>query len=234
MVRQGDAMIHYFGMPQPPLEERGLVVFDFDGTLADTKAKIVETATAVLTDFGLAPEELGDVGRLIGPPFPLAFSEVYGLSEQDAREVTRRYRERYAALGAAAWPAFPGIPELLGRLRTAGRLVAVASSKRQRVLERCIADEGLAGSFDLVRGKQADDATTKAETIGAVVSLLGRGPRDTVMVGDRSYDAKGALEAGVPCVGVTYGGTGDLAELAGAGATAVVDGVEELGRVLGA
>lgn len=227
-------MIRYFGMPQPPLEERTLVIFDFDGTLADTKAKIVETATEVLLGFGLAPDELGDVSRIIGPPFPAAFSQVYGLSEADAAEVTRRYRDIYATLGPGAWPPFPGIPELLRRLRAEGRRCAVASSKRQGVLERCLADGGLGESFDLVRGKQVDDAkTSKAETIAEAVRLAGSSPRDAVMVGDRSFDAKGALGAGVPCVGVTYGGTGDLAELAGAGAACVVDTVDELGRALG-
>lgn len=227
-------MIRYFGAPVPSLEERGLVVFDFDGTLADTKTKIVETATTVLTGFGVPPEELGDVSRIIGPPFPAAFSEVYGLSERDAAEVTRRYREIYATLGVAAWPPFPGVPELLVRLREAGKTCAVASSKRQAVLERCLEDGGIAGSFGVIRGKQVDDArTSKAETIGEVVRLAGVGLTDAVMVGDRSYDAKGALGAGVPCVGVTYGGTGDLAELAGAGAVCVVDTVDELGRALG-
>lgn len=227
-------MIRYFGMARPALEERSLVLFDFDGTVADTRAQIVRTATTVLLGFGLAEEELGDVGRIIGPPFPLAFQEVFGLSEADAREVTRRYRELYAALGPAAWPAFPGIADLLGRLREAGRAVAVASSKRQQVLERCLDDEGLRASFDLVRGKQSDDATTKAQTIREATGLLGRGPTDAVMVGDRLFDVRGALEAGLPCVGVTYGGTGDVAELAGAGAVAVVDTVAELGSVLGA
>lgn len=227
-------MIRYFGAPVPPVEERGLVVFDFDGTLADTRAKIVETATEVLLGYGLSKDELGDVGRIIGPPFPAAFSEVYGLSAEDAAEVTRRYRELYAALGAAAWPPFEGIPELLGRLHDAGRRCAVASSKRQAVLERCLADGGIAGSFDVVCGKQDDDASTsKAETISEVVRLAGVPATQAVMVGDRSYDARGALGAGVPCVGVTYGGTGDVEELAGAGAVCVVDTVNELGRALG-
>lgn len=226
-------MTHYYGMPHPGIEERRLVVFDFDGTLADTKTKIVETATEVLLGFGLSAEELGDVGRIIGPPFPSAFSEVYGLSEADAAEVTRRYRAIYATLGLAAWPAFDGIPGLLERLHDAGRLLAVASSKRQNVLERCIADEGTGELFDLIRGKQADDATTKAQVISEVIALMGLERTDAVMVGDRHYDVRGALEVGVPCIGVTYGGTGDEAELAGAGACAVVDTVDELGRVLG-
>lgn len=225
--------MHYYGMPDPGLEERRLVVFDFDGTLADTKPKIVETATEVLLGFGLAPEELGDVSRIIGPPFPSAFSEVYGLSREDAAEVTRRYRKIYAGLGVAAWPVFEGVPELLERLHDAGRLVAVASSKRQNVLDRCLADEGIGGLFDLVRGKQADDDTSKAQTIADVLSLMGCGATDAVMVGDRHHDVQGALAGGVPCVGVTYGDTGDEAELAGAGACVVVDTVEELGRALG-
>ena len=69
---------------------RRLVIFDFDGTVADTKPCIVETARRALLDFGMAEEDLGDLGRLVGPPFPYAYTLVYGLSEADAAEVTRR------------------------------------------------------------------------------------------------------------------------------------------------
>lgn len=211
---------------------RKLVIFDFDGTLADTKPKIVETATKVLLDFGLAKEDLGDVSRLIGPPFPFAFSQVYGLSEEDAREVTRRYRAIYTKSGPEAWPSFPGIPELLQRLHDAGKLAAVASSKRQAVLEKALSDEGVTDLFDCVCGKHMDDTTTKAQSIAEAMDHFGLGPTDSIMVGDRKYDVAGALSNGVPCIGVTWGGTGDYQELSEAGAACVVGSVGELGSLL--
>lgn len=217
----------------PDLACRELVMFDFDGTLANTKPWIVQTATKVLLDFGLEPEELGDVGRLVGPPFPEAFSLVYGLSSADAREVTRRYREIYAGLGAKAWPLFPHVRELLEGLHRQGRKVSAASSKRQNVLERCLRDNQALELFDLVAGKPTDDPVTKAQTIAWSLERLDVAADEAVMVGDRHFDIDGAVACGVAGIGVDYGDTGDRDELEQAGAVAVASSVDELARILG-
>ena len=87
--------------------ERDVDIFDFDGTIADTKASILSTATTVLSRWGFGERDLQRVGELIGPPFPQAFEWVFGLTAEDAVEVTRQYREIYNNLGIEAWPAFP-------------------------------------------------------------------------------------------------------------------------------
>ena len=214
------------------LTRKRVVMFDFDGTLADTKRAIVETATEVLLGFGVPERELGDVAQIIGPPFPEAFSEIYGLSMRDARTVTERYRKRYESLGPSAWPLFEGIAELLDDLRAAGKQVCVATSKRQHVLEQALRDNGVQDSFDVAFGKPSDIPFTKADTIASVLGLLRADAEDAVMVGDRRHDVEGAVACGVPCVGVTYGGTGDYEELSGAGASVVVDSVAQLAEVL--
>ncbi|MGN0075828.1 MAG: HAD family hydrolase [Parafannyhessea sp.] len=211
---------------------RRVVVFDFDGTIADSMPSIVATATRVLTDWGLPKERLADVPKLVGPPFPQAFTMVFGLSDSDAREVTRRYREAYEKIGAAAWPAFPGMAGLLDELRAAGRTLAVASSKRTRLLRRGLTDQGLIGRFEFALGKDSDAPQTKAQTLAKVLDTLGVGPDDAVMVGDRFYDVDAATACGMPCVGVTYGHTAPRSELERAGACAVAQSVGELGRVL--
>ena len=214
------------------LTRRHVVMFDFDGTLADTKRAIVDTATEVLVGFGLPESELGDVSRIIGPPFPEAFSEIYGLSWSDARTVTDRYRQRYESLGPSAWPLFDGIKELLDELHAEGKKVCVATSKRQHVLEQALRDDGVADAFDIAFGKPSDIPFTKADTVASVLELLHADADDAVMVGDRLHDVEGAKACGVPCVGVTYGGTGDFEELSSAGACVVVDTVAQLAEVL--
>lgn len=211
---------------------RGLVIFDFDGTLADTVAGICSTARTVLLSHGVPEAELERVPLIIGPPFPQAFSLVFGLSEKEAAQVTAEYRAIYQGLGLAGWPLYPGVRELLEDLRAAGRRLAVASSKRDPLVARAVADNGVAGLFDVCRGKLSDDETSKAQTIAAVIDELGLTPADAVMVGDRHHDVDAAAEVGVPCVGVTYGGTAAEGELEGAGACAVASSVDELRRVL--
>ena len=214
------------------LSQRTIVLFDFDGTVADTKQAIIDTATQVLLAHGIPKDELGDVSRLIGPPFPEAFSQIYGLSAHEAAMVTEHYRLIYAGLGLSAWPLFEGVSDLVRDLRNAGKTVCVATSKRQNVLDQALADEGLSHAFDLTVGKPSDEPFTKAQTIQYILDNLGALPQDAVMVGDRHHDVEGATACGIPCIGVTYGGTGDFAELSSAGACRVVDSVAQLAEVL--
>lgn len=214
------------------LSRRSAIVFDFDGTLADTKEGIISTATTVLTEWGIAPEELSRVGELIGPPFPQAYEQVFGLSHEDAVEVTERYRRIYTKRGVEAWPAFPGIPELLEELQRAGRRLVVASSKRENLVRRGLDDNGLTGFFDSIRAKGTDEESTKTDAILAGLAELGVTPADAVMVGDRHHDVEAAAACGVPCIGVLYGNTADEAELVDAGAAAIAHTVAELRALL--
>ena len=215
-----------------PLSERAVVVFDFDGTLADTKAGIISTATTVLSQWGVPAADLARVGDIIGPPFPQAFEQVFGLSHDAAVEVTRRYRDIYMHLGIEAWPAFPGVADLLRDLRAAGRRLAVASSKRTNLVRRGLDDNQIASLFDIVCAKGSDDESTKTDAIVRSMRELGAGPADTVMVGDRFHDVEAAAACGVSCIGVLYGQTADRAELEDAGAVAVAQTVDELRALL--
>ena len=211
---------------------RRVVVFDFDGTLADTLPTIVATARTVLLAHGLAEGDLGDLSRLVGPPFPQAFSMVYGVSDEEAERITEDYRAIYNHRGLEAWPFFDGIRELLVSLRAVGRLTATASSKNVRTLMLGVEDNDAVGLFDVVEGKRADRGDSKAASIRRALEALGAAPAEAVMVGDRRFDVEAAREVGLPCVGVTYGHTCDPAELVDAGACALAESVDELGRVL--
>ena len=214
------------------LSKRGVVIFDFDGTIADTLPMIVETARVVLREHGVAEEELVRAPELVGPPFPQAFSLVFGLSDEEAREVTRDYRERYARLGPAGWPLIEGMGELVADLDAAGRRLGVASSKRMRFVRQGLSDQGILERFDVVVGKRSDDEMSKAAAIREVVESLGATTEDAVMIGDRRFDVEAAREAGVPCVGGLFGGTADRSELEGAGACAVAEKVDDLRSIL--
>lgn len=211
---------------------RGLVIFDFDGTLANTVPAITSVARTVLLGHGLTDETLGDLTRLVGPPFPQAYSLVYGFSEGEAAQITAEYRAIYRDLGAAGWPLFDGIEDLLSDLRAAGRRLAIASSKRTGMVRTALEDNGVTGLFDVVLGKPNDGAADKAQIMLRVMDELGVGPADAVMVGDRHHDVEAAAACGVPCVGVTYGGATRPGELETAGACAVAGSVEGLRRVL--
>lgn len=213
------------------LSDRHVVLFDFDGTLADTMATIVEVASEVLVNWGMAPEELGDVSRLVGPPFPQAFCEVYGLSWEDALDVTERYRLVYTKKGVEAWPVFPGVAQLLESLHARGRRLGVVSSKRVDLVKRGVMDNALGDLFDVCLGRTGDEGS-KASRILEAVRQLGVDIDDVVYVGDRYYDVEAAHMAGVPCIGVLWGETAPRDELEMAGAESICATVEELEHTL--
>lgn len=214
------------------LAEKPVVLFDFDGALADTKPCIVRTATQVLREWGLTDEEIGDAGRLVGPPFPLAYSLVYGLSEEDAAEVTRRYREIYAGLGPERNPLFDGVRELLTELKTRGKRLAIVSSKMERFVRMALQQTGIEDLFEEVVTQTGVKDPGKAGLIAEALRRLDAKPEDAVMLGDRHYDIEGAVATGVDSIGVYLGDTAPAGELENAGATAIAMSVSQMGRYL--
>ena len=202
------------------IAHRKLVIFDFDGTLADTMPGITQTAHKVFTEIGMTEEEMGDIRRIVGPPFPFAFEIVYGMNRAQAEAVTKRYRE------------IRGVHTLLRDLKEAGKLVAIASSKQQPLVMRGVADNHLEDIFDACVGRIDEAESTKVQAIATVMNKLQVDPKDAVMVGDRMYDIDAARPNDIPCVGVLYGKTTVKQELIDHEAAAVVDSVQELHRVL--
>ena len=212
------------------IARRKLVIFDFDGTLADTMPGITQTAHKVFTEIGMTEEEMGDIRRIVGPPFPFAFEIVYGMNRAQAEAVTKRYREIYAVEGT--WPLFRGVHTLLSDLKQAGKLVAIASSKQQPLVMRGVADNHLEDILDACVGRIDEAESTKVQAIATVMNKLQVDPKDAVMVGDRMYDIDAARPNDIPCVGVLYGETTVKQELIDHKAAAIVDSVQELHRVL--
>ena len=218
--------------PACDLTAKRCILFDFDGTLADTKPTIVKIARRVLREWGMTDEQVGDAGRLVGPPFPGAFTEVYGMSPEDALEVTRRYRAIYADLGPETHPLFDGMAELLFDLKAAGRRLAITSSKMQGTVTDCLKDTGIYDAFEVIVGQVDPTRADKTHLVEDSLSALGCGADDAVMVGDRFYDVAGARANDVACVGVYLGGTARSGELEEAGATVCVHSVARLRRIL--
>lgn len=213
------------------LDARPYVIFDFDGTLADTTAAIIAAARVALTEYGMDEKQMGDLRRLIGPPFPQGYSMVYGMSESDALRVCTRYRHLYRAMGPRGHQLFPGMHELLKDLRAQGRRLAIASSKMEYMVNRMLDDNGVTDLFDVVSAQTDAAHSGKPYLISHALEMLGTTADQAVMVGDRNYDIAGAAQVGVPAVGVLFG-TAPRAELKQAGAAAIVQTVQELRGVL--
>ncbi len=201
--------------------------FDLDGTISDSSEGITKGIGGALEQMGvhMTREELL---RYIGPPLTVSFGEHFAEPEK-VQEGIRIYREYYNEIGWKENTMYSGIPEALAKLKTAGKVLIMATSKPEYFAKRIADYFGITEHFDLICGATMDGRiNTKAEVIAYALESYGNPePSDCLMIGDRFYDVEGAAPFGIRTLGVTYG-FGNREELVKAGAIAVVDTVEEM------
>lgn len=199
--------------------ERKFVLFDFDGTLADTGRGIIHSLRRALENNGIDPG--GDMRRFVGPPVLDALQEFLGLDAAEAERIKEEYRAIYAAEGLYDCEPYPGALDCVRALHEAGKKTAVATSKPTRFARVLLEKFDFLPYFDVVCGADSDAHAGKAEIVRRALGALGAQPEDSVMVGDRKYDVYGAAACGVPCIGFD-GGYEEAGEFAAAGAAAEV------------
>ena len=210
-----------------------VILFDLDGTLTDPGEGITNSVAHALRRSGIEPPPRQELYKFIGPPLYESFKHFFGMSEEEALRAVDYYREYYRDRGIFENFVYDGIPQLLSRLKTAGKKPIVATSKPDVFAERIMEHFGLAEYFTYIAGATLDGSRIlKADVIahafdGCGVTDLSR----VIMVGDREHDVLGARAMGIDCIGVLYG-YGDLEELENAGAAYVAASPEEIGRII--
>lgn len=213
------------------LANRDVLLFDFDGTLANTTACVMRTVRRVLAARGFTQEEMGDLSRFVGPPLVAAFRDIYGFSQTEAQQVTAEYRVLFDECTAEDYPAFEGLHGMLDELVARGTRLAVATSRLES-RAKTMMEELAFTQFDVAYGLNPPARMTKADAVRDTLAALGGDAAHALMVGDSHFDVEGAAAFGIPCIGVTYGGTSTEDELMAAGAVAVAHTVEELRAML--
>lgn len=210
-----------------------LVIFDLDGTLTDSARGIVSSFCHALGSVGAAVPRGDLAAMVVGPPMHDTLSSI-GLGDRAAKAIAA-YRADYTTRGWALNRVFDGIRELLADLRSAGVLLAVATSKAEPTAQRILAHFGLAEHFEVIAGAGVDGSrAVKADVVAHALALLGSRPERVLMVGDRSHDVEGAAANGIDTVVVQWGyGRGDFDGAEAATAIAHVPTVAALREVLG-
>ena len=203
------------------------VIFDLDGTLADSSSGILWSFRATLEAIGREADE-EQLRRLIGPPLGDSFRSL-GVDEPEIDRVVEIYRAFYAERGVLDAALYEGIASTLSALVDEGVRVAVATAKRVDFAHQMLENLGVAQHFDLIAGASLDlRITEKYEIMSEVVAHWDSpDPTGVWMVGDRHYDMVAARAHGVAAVGVRWG-FGDDEELTGAGADWLISAPMEL------
>ena len=181
------------------------IIFDLDGTLANTFPGILHSYEFAAKKLGLPIPNEKIVNEAIGAPLAEVFRERFGLNESMTDEAIRYYRENYAKRGILEAEGYPEMEKVLCTLKTEGKKVGVATLKNEEFAKKMLENMGLSKYMDYIAGMDGRDKLTKAMLIAKVLEVLKQKEQETVLVGDSFYDALGAKEAGVDFIGVTYG-----------------------------
>ena len=206
------------------------VIFDFDGTVADTGEGILKSLQYSFEQMGREVPDLSDLKKFIGPPIHYSFVNFYGVSENEVEQYIEKYRERYRKIGVYECFVYDSMVETLKTLRENGVKLGIASSKPIKLVYDVMEYLRLTEYFDAVVGTQFDDSNHPGKTdlvLQSMAKLEDSDKSRTLMVGDRFFDIDGAAGAGVDSVGVTYG-YGSREEFMEHNATYIVDSPKEI------
>ncbi|MBK8163359.1 MAG: HAD-IA family hydrolase [Gammaproteobacteria bacterium] len=183
-----------------------LLVFDWDGTLMDSEARIVSCLSMTLSDLALPALGRDELLNVIGLGLPEAVATL--LPEADAGLIRRfidRYRYHFLSDHHAAAVLFPGAKETLTALDRRGYLLAVATGKGRRGLDQSLEDTGCGGLFSLSRCADETASKPNPRMLIEIMDVLGIAPDETLMIGDTEYDMQMAHNAGARALAVSYG-----------------------------
>lgn len=205
-----------------------LIVFDWDGTLMDSEARIVQSMTEAFLD------------QAIEVPPPSAIREVIGLDlhhavgrlnpDLDARAIDRiaaGYRRLYPASLGIPSPLFEGARDTLDELSRHGIQLAVATGKSRRGLDRAMHETGVAHYFTATRCGDETRPKTHPAMLLEILNETGVIPSRAIMVGDTEFNLETAAAASILGAAVTYGAH-PKSRLLGLNPVVVVDTLREL------
>ena len=173
------------------------VLFDFDGTLADSFAAITASTNHVRESFGLPPMSEAEVRRYVGFGLENLMAEL--CPGFDPTEAVRRYREHHPSVMFSGTKLFPGAADALAALHTRGIKMAVCSNKAVQFTRTLIDHLGLGELMGGVFGPEDAGGHPKPDPRMLLVACerLGVTPAEAIYVGDMSIDVHAGHAAGM-------------------------------------
>lgn len=203
-----------------------LLIFDWDGTLSDSAGHIVSSMQAAILELGLPARSDTEIAQLIGLGLKEGMQLLYpDIPPDDTIRLLMGYRTRFVGQGDQEAPLFAGALDALTALAGDGHLLAVATGKSRKGLDRSLKHHAsLLPLFHATR--TADETANKPDPLmlRELLEALDVPVERALMVGDTEYDAAMARAIGMPMLGVTCG-VHEEKRLTDAGALALVESV---------
>ncbi|HCV44103.1 MAG TPA: hypothetical protein DGH68_11515 [Bacteroidetes bacterium] len=182
------------------------IIFDFDGTITDSKHDIAGAQVWVLQQLGVTSYKPEDLFRHIGKTLEETFSTLLPPTlHERIPEAAKLYSEYYQPRSLETTTLFPGVKETLEVLRLHGKRLAIASTKRGAGIKRATDHFGITEYFVQLQGSEGIPHKPDPTIITTILAEQQWRREETIMVGDTDNDILAGKNAGVATCGVTYG-----------------------------
>ena len=211
-----------------------LVIFDFDGTLADTKENIILTFQMTMKELGVEIKSRQECAATIGLTLEDAFKVLYpGMAAEKYILLRDTYRRIFKENRKILVPGlFPEVMETLEELRRRGYLMSIASSRQSPSLQSFLEDMKIAHLFEYaVGGDNVEHPKPAPDAVQQILRHYNLSAEEAFVVGDMPFDINMATNAGVKSCGVTWGNA-DAAQLKESGANYIIDKMSQLLEIL--
>ena len=211
-----------------------LVIFDFDGTLADTKENIILTFQMTMKELGVEIKSRQECAATIGLTLEDAFKVLYpGMAAEKYILLRDTYRRIFKENRKILVPGlFPEVMETLEELRRRGYLMSIASSRQSPSLHSFLEDMKIAHLFEYaVGGDNVEHPKPAPDAVLQILRHYNLSAEEAFVVGDMPFDINMATNADVKSCGVTWGNA-DAAQLKESGANYIIDKMSQLLEIL--
>lgn len=181
------------------------ILFDLDGTLLDTSEGIMDSVQHTITILNQPQLSKDKLLQFVGPPIQNSLINHLGLSPEDAQKGAIVFRDYYKSEALYKATVYSEIFDLLQYLKELGILIGVATYKREDYAIDLLKYFRIADFCQTIHGADNYNKLTKADIIDLCISDLKVEKKGIVLVGDTIHDAKGAKNAGIKFIAVTWG-----------------------------
>lgn len=183
-----------------------LLIFDWDGTVIDSAARIVASMQSAAQDLNWPVPDDAAIRNIIGLGLREALTALFPTSTPGEREtLVAAYREYFMERCPVPSPLFPDVEPTLAQLRQAGFELVIATGKGRQGLNRALQETGLTDYFTASRCADETSSKPSPHMVHELLAHTGHSARRALVIGDTEYDMQMARAAGTAALAVSYG-----------------------------
>ena len=183
-----------------------LLVFDWDGTLMDSQAQIVNCMQSAIQALQLEARSDQQISNIIGLGLDEAIISLYPkINSALVTQTAQTYREHYLYKDKTPSPLFAGVADVMQQLKQAGYDLAIATGKSRRGLDKGLGDTQMHDVFPVTRCADETRSKPHPQMLEEILTDHNTDASQALMIGDSEYDLQLAQNAKVDGLAVSYG-----------------------------